>query len=79
MIANNDVDPDVDIVDGDSDGDGARDSDGDGAGHKNACLNENVTLAHLPQQERLFCLLPSSLGLRPRLSGRRQKSRSCFG
>ena len=25
-------------------------SDGDGAGHKNACLNENATLAHLPQQ-----------------------------
>ena len=54
-----------------------RSSGGDGVGHKNACLNKNVILAHLPQQERLFCLLPSRLGLRPRLSGRRQKSCSC--
>ena len=41
--------------------------DGDGAGHKNACLNENVLLAPFAQLGRLFCLLEprptaSSLG-----------------
>ena len=42
---------------GSGDGDGAGDSDGDGAGHKNACLNENVLLSPLPQLQRLFCVL----------------------
>ena len=32
------------------------DGGGGGVGHKNACLNKNVTLAPLPQRKRLFCL-----------------------
>ena len=43
---------------------------GGGVGHKNACLNENVSLSPFAQLGRLFCLL----GLRPR----RQKSRPRF-
>ena len=53
-----------------------------GVGHKNACLNKNVTLAPFPHLEQVFCLLEprpfSSCRSTKGLVSRRQKTCSRF-